>query len=316
MVTNMNAEDLIRHGGVWEGDSSTLMFELPPESVHLSIWSPPYHVGKSYEDGQSFEQWIDLLRSVIAGHQHALIPGGFCAVNIADILCFADESMPRIQAETISKNRISLTREDVLLAIEQTGSTNRNVLAAHLGVSEQTVDRRLKGNNIRGGKYATQTRVKTVAGIVEDLGLEAGLYLYDRRVWVKDPAWANSRWHTTSLRAIDEFEYVFVLWKPGITRVDRERLTKQEWRDWGSRGVWEFPSVRSNRDHEAKFPIELPRRLIKLLSDEGNVVLDPFAGSGTTLRAAVDANRIPIGFELMEAYAEMSRDALHGSNRN
>lgn len=77
--------------------------------------------------------------------------------------------------------------------------------------------------------------------MIDDFAREAGFALYARRVWVKDPAWANSQWHSTSYRAAVEFAYVFSLWKPGITKVDRGRLEKAEWPEWGSRGVWTFP---------------------------------------------------------------------------
>ena len=297
------------------GDAAKLMYEVEPESVALSVWSPPYNVGKNYESGQSTEDWERLLAEVIQGHLHALKPAGFCAINIADILCYPDKSMPKIQAETIGNRlrRIDLTREQVLAAAEELGTESRYVLADHFGVSEQTIDRRLKGVNIRGGKYQTQTRIKHVAGMIENMALDAGLYPYDRRVWKKDPAWANSRWHTSSLRAIDEFEYIFILWKPGETIVNRDRLTPLEWKQWGSRGVWEFPSVRANDDHEAKFPLELPTRLIRLLTDPGDVVLDPFAGSGTSLAAAIQWDRVPIGFDLMPEYVELARRTMRSA---
>lgn len=303
--------EYLNTGMVHAGDAKKLIWEVQPDSVALSVWSPPYHVGKEYEAGQEFEDWQHLLAEVIAGHAKALVPGGFCVVNIADILCFEDQTMPRIMAETISDRRLKTTKQDVMDAMEVLGTTSRYVVAQYLGVSEQTVDRRLNGNNIRGGKYAPQTRVKTVAGMIEDMAMDAGLYLYDRRVWVKDPAWANSRWHTSSLRAIDEFEYLFVLWRPGVTRVDRNRLSAKEWREWGSRGVWKFPSVRTNFNHEAMFPIELPRRVIKLLSDPGDVVLDPFAGSGTSLAAAIELGRVPLGFELSPKYVELARRSMN-----
>jgi site-specific DNA-methyltransferase (adenine-specific) len=295
---------------VHQGDSVELMYRIEPGSVALSVWSPPYNVGKDYEAGRSTEDWERLLAEVIQGHLHALKPAGFCAINIADILCYPDELMPRIQAETIGPRRIKLTRGQVLAAAAELGTESRYVLADHFGVSEQTIDRRLKGVNIRGGKYQTQTRIKHVAGMIENMALDAGLYPYDRRVWKKDPAWANSRWHTSSLRAIDEFEYIFILWKPGETIVNRDRLTPLEWKQWGSRGVWEFPSVRANDDHEAKFPLELPTRLIRLLTDPGDVVLDPFAGSGTSLAAAIRLGRQPIGIELSPPYVALSRRTM------
>ena len=304
------SEAYLEDGEIYQGDARSLLGTVRPDSVALSVWSPPYFVGKSYERELSFEDWVSLLRSVVREHTRILKPGGFAAINIADILCFPDPAIPRVQADVVSTKRSPVTREMVLDAKAANPDLFRYELAALLGCSEQTVDRRLNHNNVRGGKYATQTKVKTVAGLIESWAEDAGLVLYDRRVWMKDPAWANSRWHSLSYRSVDEFEYVFILWKPGITRVDRKRISPDEWREWGSRGVWEFPSVRANDDHEAKFPLELPRRLILLLSDPGDLVLDPFIGSGTTAVAAVELSRRYMGFELLPRYAELARIAV------
>ncbi len=297
-------------GTVHNGDAVQLMKRLAPESVHLSIWSPPYHVGKAYEEGQNLEQWTKMLSETIAGHYSALKAGGFLVINIADILCFADKSLPKIQAEVISLRKSKVTRDDILAAIKLLRTEDRRKLAAHLGCSEQTIDRRLHGNNIRGGKHAVQTRVFHVAGMLEKMALDAGLIPYDRRIWKKDAAWANSQWTTSSYRAVDEFEHIFIYWKPGITRVDRSRLSSAEWVAWGSRAVWDIPSVRANDIHEAMFPVELPRRLIRLLSEPGDTILDPFMGSGTTGVAAVELNRNYIGFELSHEYCELAKKRI------
>ena len=283
--------------------------KIPPNSVACSIWSPPYHVGKEYEKNMSFEDWRCLLGKVIELHHRVLKPGGFMAVNIADILCFKDSAMPRIMAENVSRRRVDVTKESVLDAWRKHPSFNRHQIAELLGCSEQTVDRRLKGNNIRGGKYHTQTRVKLVGAMLESMAYESSLYLYDRRVWVKDAAWENSRWHTISYRAVDEFEYVYIYWKPGATKVDRKRLSKDEWVNWGSRAVWSIPSVRANDNHVAKFPIELPRRIIQLLTDRNDVVLDCFVGSGTTAVACIMEGRRYIGIDVGQKYAAMARRA-------
>lgn len=292
------------------GDSKTLLKRVQPNSVSLSVWSPPYFVGKSYERHLTFDGWQKLLQTVIALHFAVLKPGGFLAINIADILCFRDESMPKVQAEVISGRRSSVTREEVLATIKAHPNANRHKLAKILGCSEQTVDRRLNGNNIRGGKYETQTRVKLVGGLIEQWAFEAGFYLYDRRVWVKDAAWENSRWASSSYRSVDEFEYVYMFWKPGITTIDRSRLEPDEWKNWGMRAVWQFPSVRANDDHEAKFPIELPRRAIRLLTDPGDLVLDCFIGSGTTAVAAIQEGRRFLGIELDPHYQALAATAI------
>ena len=202
---------------IYHGDSRILLKRIRPESIALSVWSPPYFVGKAYEKDSSFKDWKDLLREVIKLHFPIIKPGGFLAINIADILCFKDESMPKIMAENVSRRKIGLTKEQILEAKKKHPTWNRYKLAEHFGCSEQTIDRRLNGNNIRGGKYQTQTRVFLVGGLIEEAANEAGFYLYDRRVWVKDATWENSRWHTISYRSVDEFEYIYIFWKPGIT---------------------------------------------------------------------------------------------------
>jgi len=292
---------------IHRGDARDLLKQIEPNSIACSIWSPPYHVGKEYEKDVSYDEWVDLLKEVIKLHFPIIKPGGFVAINIADILVFPDENMPRIQAANISRHKSPVTREDVLAAKAAYPHYNRYQLAELLGCSEQTIDRRLNGNNIRGGKYNTQTRVHLVGQIIEEASLDAGLYLYDRRAWVKDAAWQNSQWHTLSYRSVDEFEYIYILWKPGETVINRQKLTPKEWSEWGSRGVWQFPSVRANDDHEAKFPIELPSRLIRLLTEPKDNVLDCFIGSGTTAVAAVRLDRNYIGIELLPHYVELAR---------
>ena len=306
----INITGHIKKDDIYHGDSRVLLKKIEPGSIALSVWSPPYYVGKAYEQYLSFPEWEELLREVIRLHFPILKPGGFLAVNIADILCFADDAMPKIMAENVSRRRIELTKEQILSTLSANPSWNRYQLAEHFACSEQTIDRRLNGNNIRGGKYQPQTRVHLTGGLLEDAAKNAGLYLYDRRVWVKDAAWENSRWHTISYRAVDEFEYVYIFWKPGITKVDRLRLSRQEWINWGSRAVWEIASVRSNSDHDSKFPVELPRRVIKLLTEPGDLVLDCFMGSGTSAVAALSENRHFIGIEKEKTSVEIARKAI------
>ena len=299
---------------IYHGDSQELLERIERESIALSIWSPPYYVGKEYEKDLSFEDWKSLLQKVIKLHFPIVKPGGFLVINIADILCFKDDTMPKIMAENISRRKINLTKEDILKVVQEHPNWNRYKLAEHFGCSEQTIDRRLNGNNIRGGKYQSQTRVYLVGDLIEKAAADAGFYLYDRRIWVKDAAWENSRWHTISYRSVDESEYIYIFWKPGITKVDRSRLTKQEWVNWGSRGVWEIPSVRSNSDHDSKFPVELPRRAIKLFTEPDEIVLDCFIGSGTTALAALSEGRRYIGIDKENRSVEIATEAVKSFN--
>jgi len=294
------------------GDCAEVLPTIKEESVSLSVWSPPYWVGKAYEQGVTYNEWANLLATVLHEHARVLKPGGFCAVNIGDILCYADIEMPKIQA---SKPRLAITKEEIEAKQADHPNASRYEIASMMGVSEQTIQRRLQTNNVRGGKYAPQTRLKLCGELIERPAYDAGLYLYDRRIWHKEPCWANSQWHTNSYRAVDEAEYIWILWKPGITPIKRGRIEKGEWAEWGSRGVWQIPSVKANDRHEAMFPIELPRRLIRLLTDRGDTVIDPFMGSGTTGRAAKELGRDFVGIEKDPAAFNLASEILSENSK-
>ena len=302
--------DYLKTNDVYLGRSEELMKRIAPNSIALSFWSPTYFVGKEYEQNETYDSWQEMLKTVITLHFRVLKPGGFMVINIADILAFKDEIMPRIQGMNISNHKSPVTKDMVLHAKEKYPLYNRDQLAAYLGCSEQTIDRRINGNNIRGGKHQIQTRVKLVGGSLESFAYECGLYLYDKRIWKKDPAWANSRWTTNTLKAVSETEDLYIFWKAGEYVVNRSRLSDQEWKEWGYRQVWDIQSVRKNDDHEAKFPEELARRVIKLFSDPDDIILDPFLGSGTTTVVAYKENRQYIGIEKEEKYASLSKENL------
>ena len=81
--------------------------------------------------------------------------------------------------------------------------------------------------------------------------------------------------------------------------------------DW-TNGMWTFngQSKKGAGGHPAPFPIQLPHRAIKLFSYVRDVVFDPFAGSGTTLIAASNNNRIGIGLEIDKHYCEVAKQRI------
>lgn len=91
-------------------------------------------------------------------------------------------------------------------------------------------------------------------------------------------------------------------------------LTAKEWIK-AQLGVWQFyyegRDIRDKMLHPATFPISLARKCIELFTHKGELVLDPFVGSGTTLVAARDADRNSVGFDLQEKYIELCRRRLH-----
>jgi len=90
-------------------------------------------------------------------------------------------------------------------------------------------------------------------------------------------------------------------------------LTAKEWIT-SQLGVWQFSyesrDIRNKKAHPATFPIALAKKCISLFTHEGELVLEPFMGSGTTLVAAQDLNRNAVGFDLNEEYTELSRTRL------
>lgn len=94
-------------------------------------------------------------------------------------------------------------------------------------------------------------------------------------------------------------------------------LSAKEWLK-SQIGVWQFfyegRDIRDKNLHPATFPISLAKRVISLFTHEGELVLDPFVGSGTTLVAAQDLNRNAIGFDLQEKYIDLCVERLASNN--
>jgi site-specific DNA-methyltransferase (adenine-specific) len=103
-----------------------------------------------------------------------------------------------------------------------------------------------------------------------------------------------------------DYEYILLFKKgetaPKPTRELKElaRMTREEWNTYFT-GHWRFAGAKQV-EHIAMFPEELPKRLIKMFSFPNEVVLDPFAGSGTTLKAARALGRSSVGYEINKDY--------------
>lgn len=150
----------------------------------------------------------------------------------------------------------------------------------------------------------------------------AGFTFFDEIIWVKGGANAGalkgrvlfgSYPYPPTPKILDStFENILVFTKPGKRPKvcqevkDRSQLTKDEWRTF-TKGIWQIPPDR-NSDHPATFPIEVADRIVRMYSFADDVVLDPFAGSGTTLIAADKHKRRGIGFEISPDYEQAIRN--------
>lgn len=92
-------------------------------------------------------------------------------------------------------------------------------------------------------------------------------------------------------------------------------LTREEMQRW-QRSIWsDLPGASTRAGHPAPFPVELAERLIKLFSFAGDIVLDPFAGTGSTSQAAIIAGRNSIANEVEAAYLELARRRIASTAR-
>jgi len=96
--------------------------------------------------------------------------------------------------------------------------------------------------------------------------------------------------------------------KPSAQQKDTSVMTKEEWGQYFS-SHWNFNGVKQ-MEHIAMFPEELPKRLIKMFSFTGETVFDPFLGSGTTTRAAINLDRNSIGYEINSDFIPIIRSKI------
>jgi len=108
-----------------------------------------------------------------------------------------------------------------------------------------------------------------------------------------------------------DFEYILIFKKPGSSRTaprelkSRSALSREEWKAWFS-GHWDVGGARKI-GHDAPFPEEIPRRLIRMFSFPGDTVLDPFVGRGTTARVALALGRNAVGYEIRSDFLRPAR---------
>jgi site-specific DNA-methyltransferase (adenine-specific) len=149
--------------------------------------------------------------------------------------------------------------------------------------------------------------------------LDLGLLMRGEIIWNKaasaSPSTAWGSWRSAANPILrDVHEYILIFSKGIFKRLnpfERENtIGREEFLEF-NKSVWNFPAELARKiGHPAPFPIELPRRLIQLYTYEGEVVLDPFMGSGQTAIAALKTKRHYVGYELDPKYVELARKRI------
>ncbi len=154
---------------------------------------------------------------------------------------------------------------------------------------------------------------KSVGADLTTIAQKCGWKYHSTIIWnegniSRRTAWGS--WLSASAPfVIAPVELIVVLYKGEWKKTGGTRqsdISKQDFMDW-TNGLWTFNGESKKRiGHPAPFPIQLPHRAVKLFSYVRDVVFDPFAGSGTTLIAACNNNRIGIGLDIDKNYLEVA----------
>ncbi len=262
--------EMLGRGRIFHG-SSTDMSQLPDSSVALVVTSPPYFVGKEYELA--------------------------------------------VTGESDADSRIPATYIDFL-----------DMLRAVFAECERVLEPggRIAVNVANLGRKPYRSLSADIISILQD---DLRLLLRGEVIWEKSSASSGSCAWGSFARASnpvlrDMTERVIIASKGRFARAlslkDRRTrglphastLTNDEFVDV-TRDVWRIDSESATRiGHPAPFPVELPRRLIDLYTYAGDIVVDPFNGSGSTLVAAARTGRIGVGYDTDVDYVELARQRL------
>jgi len=150
--------------------------------------------------------------------------------------------------------------------------------------------------------------------IIEDME-ELGFLMRGEIIWNKgssgSPSTAWGSWLSAKNPTLrDIHEYILIFSKGMFTRENpfrrKSTLSKEEFLEF-TKSVWTFPAEPASKiGHPAPFPVELPYRLIQLYTFEGEIVLDPFMGSGQVAIAAIKTKRHYVGYEINENYVKLA----------
>ena len=154
--------------------------------------------------------------------------------------------------------------------------------------------------------------------IIEDM-LEIGYLMRGEIIWNKassaSPSTAWGSWLSAANPVLrDIHEYILIFSKESFSRMKGEKkntIKKEDFLEW-TKSVWTFPAVSAKSiGHPAPFPEELPHRLIQLYSFKGDIILDPFCGSGTTCLAASKDERHYVGYDINQEYVDLAHNRVN-----
>ncbi len=260
---------------LYQGDAAKVLLKLPPASVDLIVTSPPYaDQRKSTYGGVHADDYVEWFLPIADGLHRVLKPSGSFVLNIKE--------------RVVDGERHTYVME-LIIAMRKRG---------WLFTEEYIWHKR----NCYPGKWPNRFRDAWERCIHFTKQKKFAMYQDEVRVPMGD--WKNSRLKSLSAtdKTRDESKVGSGFGKKIENWVGRELAYPAN--------VLHLATECSNRSHSAAFPDALPEWFIKLFSKPGDTVLDPFSGSGTTMRVAHSMGRTGLGIELLEDYCQLTASEL------
>jgi len=253
------------------GNSKEILSRLPPNSIQLTITSPPYrnaidynmHVSKNggYYRGQTKLETAEYLEDMVEIFNDKVYrvtnSGGYCCIVIAN--------------EVVNGTILPLPHMLLSRLIQPYGNWN---------LHEEIIWHKVTGGTNRYGSFVINPYPKYY-------------------------------------RANIMHEFILVLRKGDVNsgrtqRIESLPATHEEWTKEIANSIWHIAPVPPGYiDHPCPFPEEIPYRLMKLYSYQGDIILDPFNGSGQTTKVAYHFRRQYIGIDIVKEYTKLAKERMH-----
>lgn len=258
-------------------DALKFLKSQPDESIRLIITSPPYNIGKEYEKATSLSLYLENLKPILSELYRVLTPDGSICWEVGNY----------IDPDTSEIFPLDIYYYPLFKGL---GLQLRNRIVWHFGHGLQC-EKRFSG------------RYETILWFTK-----SDQYIFnldDVRIPSKYPgkrAYKGAK--KGELSGNPKGKNPEDLWQATVERL---------YDDW-DRGVWDIPNVKSQHPektiHPCQFPVELVERCVLALTNEDDIVYDPFAGVGSSLIAALKNNRKAYGTELIQEYIDIGKKRI------
>ena len=256
---------------LYDGDNKQFLPSIPDGAINLVVTSPPYNVGKSYETKVAIESYLEAHRHVIKELYRVLADDGSICWQVGNYV-EDGEVFP-----------LDIYYYDIFKSL---GMKLRNRIVWHFGHG-------LHAKKRFSGRYETLLWFSKSSSYTFNLDPVRVPSKYPGKRHFKGDKRGQPSGNPLGKNPSDIWE-----------------IMAQEWEE----ALWDIPNCKANHPektvHPAQFPVELAERCVLAMTNEGDRVLDPYAGVGSSLIAALKNNRKALGSERQHDYVEIARERI------